>query len=106
MTILGTVAGLGWGSLALYVSTSTSAAQSGYGGILAAFLIIFAAAIGWLRCVLDQILSSCARCWVRYLLYIPRKHFPKRRLDQDFRLWHTMGARPSHLSCGGSHCLS
>ncbi|KAK3179079.1 hypothetical protein OEA41_001218 [Lepraria neglecta] len=52
MTTLGTVAGLGWGSLALYVSTSTPAAQSGYGGILAAFLIIFAAVIGWLRCVL------------------------------------------------------
>ena len=52
MTTLGTVAGLGWGSLALYVSTSTAAAQSGYGGILAAFLVIFAVFIGWLRCVL------------------------------------------------------
>lgn len=51
MTILGAVAGLGWGSLALYVSTSTSIAQLGYGGVLAAFLVLFTAAIGWLRCV-------------------------------------------------------
>ena len=51
MTILGTAAGLAWGSLALYVSTSTPSAQSGYGGVLATFLIIFAAVIGWLRCV-------------------------------------------------------
>ena len=51
MTIIGAVAGLGWGSLALYVSTSTSAAQLGYGGLLAAFLVIFTAVIGWLRCV-------------------------------------------------------
>ncbi len=51
LTILGTLAGLGWGSLALYVSTSTTTAGSGYGGILATFLVIFAALIGWLRCV-------------------------------------------------------
>ena len=50
MTILGTVAGLGWGSLALYVSTSTGPARSGYGGVLATFLVLFAAAIAWLRC--------------------------------------------------------
>ena len=52
MTILGAVAGLGWGSLALYVSTSTSTAQLGYGGVLAVFLVLFTAVIGWLRCVL------------------------------------------------------
>ena len=52
MTILGAVAGLGWGSLALYVSTSTPTAQLGYGGVLAAFLVLFTAVIGWLRCVL------------------------------------------------------
>ena len=52
MTILGAVAGLGWGSLALYVSTSTSVAQLGYGGVLATFLVLFTAVIGWLRCVL------------------------------------------------------
>lgn len=51
LTTLGTVAGLGWGSLALYVSTSTGPAQSGYGGVLATFLILFTAAIAWLRCV-------------------------------------------------------
>ena len=51
MTILGTIAGLGWGALGLFVSTSTSTAQSGYGGLLAAFLIFFTALIGWLRCV-------------------------------------------------------
>ena len=51
LTILGTVAGLGWGSLALYVSTSTSPARSGYGGVLATFLILFTTAIAWLRCI-------------------------------------------------------
>ncbi|KAL6717817.1 Zinc finger protein [Lecanora helva] len=51
LTIIGTVAGLGWGSLALYVSTATPTARSGYGGILAAFLVIFTVLIGWLRCV-------------------------------------------------------
>lgn len=51
LTILGTAAGLGWGSLALYVSTSTDAARSGYGGVLATFLVIFTVIIAWLRCV-------------------------------------------------------
>ena len=51
LTILGTVAGLGWGSLALYVSISTGPARSGYGGVLATFLILFTAAIAWLRCI-------------------------------------------------------
>ena len=51
MTCLGTVAGLGWGSLALYVSTSTGVARRGYGGVLATFLVIFTAAIGYVRCL-------------------------------------------------------
>lgn len=51
LTILGTIAGLGWGSLALYVSTSTPTARSDYGGILATFLVLFAVILGWLRCV-------------------------------------------------------
>lgn len=51
MTTLGTVAGLGWGSLALYASTSTGPARSGYGGVLATFLVSFTAAIAWLRCL-------------------------------------------------------
>lgn len=50
LTTTGTAAGLGWGSLALYVSTSTPTAQSGYGGVLATFLVIFAIVVGWLRC--------------------------------------------------------
>ena len=51
MTIIGTVAGLGWGSLALYVSTSTAGARLGYGGVLATFLVLFSSTISWLRCV-------------------------------------------------------
>lgn len=51
LTTFGTVMGLGWGSLALFVSTSTLTAQSGYGGIIASFLICFTAGIAWLRCV-------------------------------------------------------
>lgn len=68
LTILGTVAGLGWGSLALYVSTSTAIAQSGYGGILATFLIIFAALIGWVRCVFIRLYQAviCAGIAIVY----------------------------------------
>ena len=51
MTTIGTAAGLSWGSLALYVSTATTTAQKGYGGILALFMVLFTATIGWLRCV-------------------------------------------------------
>lgn len=51
LTILGAVTGLGWGSLALYVSTSTPTARAGYGGVLATFVVVFAALIGWIRCV-------------------------------------------------------
>lgn len=51
MTTFGTIAGLGWGSLALYVSTSTGPARLGYGGVLATFLLFFAAVIAWLRCM-------------------------------------------------------
>lgn len=50
MTTLGAAFGLGWGSLALYVSTSTSPARAGYGGVLAAFLILFTAFISFVRC--------------------------------------------------------
>ena len=68
LTILGTVAGLGWGSLALYVSTSTATAQSGYGGVLATFLLIFAATIGWLRCVFIRLFQGviCAGIAIVY----------------------------------------
>ena len=69
LTILGTVAGLGWGSLALYVSTSTATAQSGYGGVLATFLVIFAALIGWLRCVFIRLYQAvlCAGIAIVYI---------------------------------------
>ena len=68
LTILGTVTGLGWGSLALYVSTSTPTAQSGYGGILATFLVIFAVLIGWLRCVFIRLYQAvlCAGIAIVY----------------------------------------
>ena len=68
-TIVGTIAGLGWGSLALYVSTSTSTAQAGYGGVLATFLIIFAAVIGWLRCVFIRLFQAviCAGAAIVYV---------------------------------------
>ena len=67
LTILGTVAGLGWGSLALYVSTSTATAQSGYGGVLATFLVIFAAIIGWLRCVFIRLFQALIAAGVAIL---------------------------------------
>ena len=68
LTIFGTIAGLGWGSLALYVSTSTATAQSGYGGILATFLVLFAAFIGWLRCVFIRLYQAviCAGIAIVY----------------------------------------
>ena len=68
LTILGTVAGLGWGSLALYVSTSTATAQSGYGGILATFLVLFAGLIGWLRCLFIRLYQAvlCAGIAIVY----------------------------------------
>ena len=68
LTILGTAAGLGWGSLALYVSTSTATAKSGYGGILATFLVFFAAFIGWLRCVFIRLYQAvlCAGIAIVY----------------------------------------
>lgn len=68
MTVVGTVAGLGWGSLALYVSTSTGPARSGYGGVLATFLVIFAAAIAWLRCMVMRFYQAvlCAGIAICY----------------------------------------
>ena len=68
LTIFGTITGLGWGSLALYVSTSTPTARSGYGGILATFLVIFAVLIGWLRCVFIRLYQAvlCAGIAIVY----------------------------------------
>ncbi|KAG0650041.1 Brefeldin A-sensitivity 4 [Hyphodiscus hymeniophilus] len=49
LTILGTATGLGWGAFALWLSDSTGPARRGYGGILAAFLVIFMGTIAALR---------------------------------------------------------
>lgn len=58
LTIFGTVAGLAWGSLALYVSTSTTVAQEGYGGVLATFLVLFAALLASLRCTFIRLYQA------------------------------------------------
>lgn len=49
LTIIGTATGLGWGAFALWLSDSTSVARRGYGGILAAFMVIFMGTIAVLR---------------------------------------------------------
>ena len=49
LTIVGMAAGLGWGVIALLLSTSTLAASAGYGGILALFLALFMVTIAWMR---------------------------------------------------------
>lgn len=51
LTTIGGALGLGWGSLALYASTSTTASRAGYGGVLAAFLISFTAVLCYIRCM-------------------------------------------------------
>lgn len=74
MTVTGTAAGLAWGGLALYVSTSTTSAKSGYGGILAAFLIFFSAAIAWLRCLFIRFYQAvlCAGIAICYMCLADR----------------------------------
>ena len=69
MTTVGTVAGLGWGSLALFVSTSTVVSKQGYGGIIATFLVLFTAVIGWLRAVFLRLYQAviCAGFAVFYI---------------------------------------
>ena len=69
LTILGTIAGLSWGSLALYVSTSDATARNGYGGVLAVFLIVFTMVIGWLRCVFIRFYQAvlCAGFAIFYM---------------------------------------
>jgi Putative ER transporter, 6TM, N-terminal len=49
LTIIGTATGLGWGAFALWLSDSTPVAMRGYGGILAAFLVLFMGTIAALR---------------------------------------------------------
>lgn len=48
-TILGTATGLGWGALGLWLSTSSAAARTGFGGILALFLFIYIFLIACIR---------------------------------------------------------
>jgi hypothetical protein len=48
-TTIGTAAGIGWGVTGLLLSTSTTAASNGYGGILALFLALFMAVVAWTR---------------------------------------------------------
>jgi hypothetical protein len=49
LTIAGSATGLGWGAFALWLSDSTQVARRGYGGILAAFLVLFMGTIAALR---------------------------------------------------------
>lgn len=49
LTIIGTAAGLGWGAFGLWLSSVTSSARVGFGGILAVFLCLFIFAIACLR---------------------------------------------------------
>jgi hypothetical protein len=49
LAILGTTGGLGWGAFALYVSDSLLLAASGYGGVLATFLVIFMGTVAAIR---------------------------------------------------------
>lgn len=49
LSITGTATGLGWGALALYVSDSSSIAESGYGGLLATFLMLFMGSMAAMR---------------------------------------------------------
>ncbi len=68
LTIAGTATGLGWGAFALWVSDSTSIARRGYGGILAAFLVLFMGIISALRSYFIRLyqLVLCAGIAVAY----------------------------------------
>jgi hypothetical protein len=68
LTITGTVTGLGWGSLALWVSDSTSVTRRGYGGILAVFLILFMVTIAAMRSYLIRMYQFvlCAGIAITY----------------------------------------
>ena len=68
LTILGSATGLGWGAFALWLSSSTSVARRGFGGILAAFLVVFMGTIAALRCYLVRFyqLVICAGIAISY----------------------------------------
>ncbi|KAH9208384.1 hypothetical protein DL95DRAFT_40720 [Leptodontidium sp. 2 PMI_412] len=68
LTIIGSATGLGWGAFALWLSSSTSVARRGFGGILAAFLVVFMGTIAALRCYLVRFyqLVICAGIAISY----------------------------------------
>lgn len=70
LTIIGSATGLGWGAFALWVSDSTGPARSGYGGILAMFLILFMGTIAAIRSYLIRMyqLVLCAGIAIIYTL--------------------------------------
>lgn len=57
--ILGAAIGLGVGSLALQVASSTSASNEGYGGIIAIFLVPMIIIFSWVRCSLLRLYQTC-----------------------------------------------
>jgi hypothetical protein len=69
MTILGCASGLGWGAFALWLSDSTKTAQTGYGGILAAFLVLFMGTISALRSYFIRLYQMvlCAGIAITYM---------------------------------------
>lgn len=70
LTIIGSATGLGWGAFALWVSDSTGPARSGYGGILAMFLILFMVTIAAIRSYLIRMyqLVLCGGIAIIYTL--------------------------------------
>ncbi|KXJ89728.1 hypothetical protein Micbo1qcDRAFT_136774 [Microdochium bolleyi] len=48
-TTVGAATGLGWGALGLWLSTSTTTARDGYGGVLATFLFLYIFVIAFIR---------------------------------------------------------
>ncbi|QSZ28939.1 hypothetical protein DSL72_003446 [Monilinia vaccinii-corymbosi] len=68
LTILGTAGGLGWGAFALWLSDSTAVVRRGYGGILAAFLVLFIGITAALRSYYIRLyqLALCAGMAVLY----------------------------------------
>lgn len=48
-TIIGAATGLGWGALGLWLSTATTTARAGYGGVLATFLFLYIFVIAFVR---------------------------------------------------------
>ncbi|PHH85796.1 hypothetical protein CDD83_11156 [Cordyceps sp. RAO-2017] len=49
LTTLGTACGLGWGAVGMLLSTATTPARAGYGGLLAMMLALFMASLALIR---------------------------------------------------------